>query len=87
LLQPAVPLRGRLRVCYRRGGEHIKPAGAAHTRELRTLLQDAGIPPWQRERIPLIHDGDALLAVGDLFVSEAGRQWCAEHGARFAFVH
>jgi len=87
LLQPGVPLAGHLRVRYRRGGEHLKPAGGAHTRELRTLLQEAGIPPWQRERTPLIYDGAELLAVGDLFLSEAGTQWCAARGTRFVRVH
>ena len=87
LLQADLPPGGRLRVSYRRGGEHVKPAGTAHTRELRTLLQEAGIPPWQRGRIPLIHDGEELLAVGDLFLSEPGVRWCNGRGARFVVVH
>jgi tRNA(Ile)-lysidine synthase len=73
-----------LHVRYRRGGEHFKPFDSAHTRELRTLLQEAGIPPWQRERIPLIGSHDELLAVGDLFLSEAGQRWCTSHDVRFA---
>ena len=87
LLQPYVPFSGRLQVRYRRGGEQLKPAAGAHTRELRTLMQEAGIPPWQRQRMPLIYDGAELLAVGDLFLSEAGTQWCTGHGARFVRVH
>lgn len=58
---------------FRRGGERIKPAGDAHTRELRDLLQRAGIPPWQRKRIPLVFEGDQLLAVGDLWINAAGK--------------
>jgi tRNA(Ile)-lysidine synthase len=72
-----------LRVRYRDGGERFKPHGSAHTRELRTLLQEAGIPPWLRERVPLIYDREELLAVGDLFLSTAGRDWCELHRARF----
>ena len=53
-----------LTVRYRRGGERIKPTGAAHTRELRLLLQEAGVPPWQRDRIPLIHANADMIAVG-----------------------
>jgi len=75
-----------LRVRYRRGGERVKPAGSAHMRDLRTLLQESGIPPWMRERIPLICNGDELLAIGDLILSDAGRTWCDEHGARFALA-
>ena len=61
-------------VRFRRGGESLRLHGGAHTRELRDLLQEAGVPPWQRSRLPLVFDaGGALLAVGDLWVSEAGR--------------
>jgi len=71
-----------LAVRYRRGGERLRPAGSAHTRELRLLLQEAGVPPWQREHMPLIHaDGD-LLFVADLFASAAGRELCERVGAR-----
>ena len=71
-----------LRVCFRSGGESIKPAGDAHTRELRDLLQRAGIPPWLRARIPLIHRGEELLAVADLWSSEAGHAFFKQAGAR-----
>jgi tRNA(Ile)-lysidine synthase len=70
-LDRACRLDAPLIVRYRRGGERIKPAGKAHTRELRLLLQEAGVPPWQRERIPLVFGGDELLAVGDLFAGDA----------------
>ena len=71
-----------LAVHYRRGGERLRPAGGAHTRELRLLLQEAGIPPWQRERLPLVRCGDELLFVADLFASAAGRALCERAGAR-----
>lgn len=74
-LQPARRIDPPLRVNYRHGGERLKPAGAAHTRELRLLLQEAGVPPWQRARLPLVWQGDVLLAVGDLILSEAGTAW------------
>lgn len=64
-----------LRVTYRRGGERLKPAGAAHTRELRLLLQEVGVPPWQRARLPLLWQGEVLLAVGDLLLSDVGAAW------------
>lgn len=61
-----------LQVRFRRGGETLKPIGSAHTRELRLLFQESGIPPWQRGRIPLIYCDNVLLAVGDLWLSNAG---------------
>lgn len=58
----ALPAAVDLQVRWRRGGERIRPAGAAHTRELRLLFQEQGVPPWQRERIPLLWHGKELLA-------------------------
>ncbi len=84
-LEPATTLAEPLRVHYRQGGERLRPAGAAHRRELRLLLQDAGIPPWQRARLPLIYAATELLAVGDRLLSEAGRRWCEAHRVRFVW--
>jgi len=75
-----------LTVHYRSGGEHIKPSGAAHTRELRLLLQEFGIPPWERDRIPLVSAGSELIAVGDLVLSSAGRVMCDQLGAEIVWA-
>jgi len=61
-----------LTVRLRRGGERIKPAGDAHTRELRDLFQQALIPPWRRVNCPLLYVGDELVAVADRWVSVRG---------------
>ena len=75
-----------IRVRFRRGGESLRLAGATHTRELRDLLQEAGIPPWQRSRLPLMFHADgALLAVADLWTSDAGAAIFARSGARLAW--
>jgi tRNA(Ile)-lysidine synthase len=62
-----------LRLSFRCGGERFKPAGSGHNRALKKLLQEAGIVPWMRSRIPLLRRDDALMAVGDLWVSDAAR--------------
>ncbi|HET7556687.1 MAG TPA: tRNA lysidine(34) synthetase TilS [Rhodanobacteraceae bacterium] len=67
------PLGEALHVRFRRGGERIRPSGDAHTRELRDLLQGAGIPPWRRARIPLVFRHGELIAVADLWSSAEGR--------------
>jgi tRNA(Ile)-lysidine synthase len=72
----------QLEVRLRRGGERIKPAGDPHTRELRDLFQQARIPPWVRERCPLIYEHDELIAVADWWTSERGRAVLDEHGVR-----
>jgi tRNA(Ile)-lysidine synthase len=53
----------RLRIASRSGGERFKPDLAKPTRTLKHLLQEAGIPPWQRERLPLVYCDDALAVV------------------------
>jgi tRNA(Ile)-lysidine synthase len=58
-----------LRVRMRSGGEQIKPAGQAHTKKLKKLLQDEGVVPWMRDRLPLVFAGDELVAVADLWVA------------------
>lgn len=72
-------------VRYRRGGERLRPAGKPHSRELRLLLQEAGVPPWQRARVPLIFAGEQLLAAGDLFLSEPAQVLCAQLDARIVW--
>jgi tRNA(Ile)-lysidine synthase len=61
-----------LSVRLRRGGEHLKPAGDAHTRELRDLFQQGQLPPWQRRVCPLLYAGDELVAVADRWASARG---------------
>lgn len=57
-------------VRFRQGGEQCRPAGRGHTHELKKLFQEQGIPPWQRDRIPLVCIGDRLASVADLWVCE-----------------
>ena len=57
-------------VRYRQGGERCKPAGDVHTREVKKLFQEQGIPPWHRDRIPFIYVGDQLAAIADFWVCQ-----------------
>ena len=58
-------------VRFRAGGERFRPMGRRHSRPLKKWFQEAGVPPWLRARIPLLYREDALVAVGDLWVSAA----------------
>lgn len=71
------PLQLRLR----RGGERIKPAGDAHTRELRDLFQQSQLPPWQRQACPLLYAGDELVAVADRWANARGAAIFRQAGA------
>ena len=59
-----------LSVRFRRGGERFRPRGAAHHRSLKKLLQEEGIVPWMRSRIPLLYRDEELVGVGDLWVCD-----------------
>jgi tRNA(Ile)-lysidine synthase len=65
----AATVRRGLCVRMRTGGEQLKPAGQAHTKKLKKLLQDEGVVPWMRDRLPLVFAGDELVAVADLWVA------------------
>lgn len=71
-----------LSVRLRRGGEHLKPAGDRHTRELRDLFQQGALPPWQRAACPLIYEHDRLIAVADRWCSERGETLLGRPGER-----
>lgn len=58
-------------VRFRQGGERFRPMGRPYSRPLKKWFQEAGVPPWLRARIPLLYREDALVAVGDLWVTNA----------------
>lgn len=60
----------RLTVAFRQGGEKIRPAGRKNTHSLKKLMQEAGIPPWQRSRIPLLYFNDELICVYGYWIAE-----------------
>lgn len=80
-VQPAT-LEEPWRIRFRRGGESLHVAGVGH-RELRDLFQAAGIPPWERGRVPLVFDArGTLLAVADLWLGSEGSAWLARTALR-----
>lgn len=59
-----------MRVAARQGGERITLPGRQHSHALKQAFQDFGIPPWERERLPLLFAADGeLLAAGDGVIS------------------
>jgi len=52
---------GVVTIRSRRGGERLQPDCHRPRRSLKNLLQEARMPPWQRERIPLIFCGGKLV--------------------------
>ncbi|HET8700380.1 MAG TPA: tRNA lysidine(34) synthetase TilS [Nitrococcus sp.] len=57
-------------VRFRRGGERLRIGGYAQPRALKRVLQERGIPPWVRQRLPLVFIGHDLAAVADLLIAD-----------------
>ncbi|OHC29112.1 MAG: tRNA lysidine(34) synthetase TilS [Pseudomonadales bacterium RIFCSPLOWO2_12_59_9] len=55
---------GALQVRYRHGGEVLRLAGRGR-RDLKRLLNEAGVPGFLRGRLPLLYRGEELLAVAN----------------------
>ncbi len=56
-------LRAPVTLRLRQGGESLRPQPNGATRTLKNLLQEHHIPPWQRDRLPLLYCGDELVCV------------------------
>ena len=55
----------RLRVSARRGGERLAQTQRG-SRDLKRLLQEAGLPPWQRQRLLVVwHAGEVVAVLDD----------------------
>lgn len=52
----------------RRGGERLQPDPRRPRRTLKNLFQEAGVPPHERDRLPLLFCGDELAWVPGLGV-------------------
>lgn len=74
-----------LEVRFGVAGGRLKPAGARHSRTLKNLYQEAAMPPWERERLPLLHLDGVLVAVADRWQSAALRTELRRSGLRYAW--
>jgi tRNA(Ile)-lysidine synthase len=82
-LEPARPFATPLLASARRGGERITLPGRRHRSELKHVLQDLGVPPWERARLPLLtHPDGTVLAAGDLALSASLQAWLDDTGTR-----
>ncbi|MCG7200023.1 tRNA lysidine(34) synthetase TilS [Marinobacter pelagius] len=62
-----------IRVSTRQGGERFHPLPEGPGKLVKKWLQEQGIPPWERARIPLVFrrddEGETLIGIGDLWCS------------------
>ncbi len=54
---------------FRQGNEKIKLPGRQGRHSLKKLFQEKSIPPWERNRMPLIYINGYLAAIADLWIS------------------
>lgn len=70
----------------RRGGERIVLPGRTHSHALKHVLQDLGVPPWEREHLPILRNtAGEVLAAGDLVYSATFDAWLRTNGARLCW--
>lgn len=63
----------QLCIRYRQGGESLQLPGRP-TKTLKKLFQELGVPPWLRDRVPLLFAGDELICVPGVGVAS---EFCA----------
>ena len=78
--------RGAVEVRLRSGGERLRPDGRRPRRTLKALLQESAIPPWERERLPLLYSGGKLVAVPGIGVAAEAAAAAGERGWTVSWV-
>lgn len=56
------PLKGEMK---------IMPASRGVTKTLKNLWQESGVPPWERERMPMLWNGNELVAVLNIAIDQS----------------
>lgn len=66
----------------RSGKETLRPFPNGPARTLKNLFQEHGVPPWQRDRLPLLYCGNDLVCVVGVEVAAAYQAIPEEEGIR-----
>ncbi|WP_423820777.1 tRNA lysidine(34) synthetase TilS [Salinisphaera sp. SPP-AMP-43] len=75
-----------LTVCFRAGGEKLARANGSR-QALAEWLRAARVPPWVRERLPLIYAGRVLIAIPGLWGHPALADWFRGERPDFIWEH
>ena len=62
-LHQALKDRPGFSIAYRREGQRVRLPGKAHSQSLKKLLQELGIPPWERDSLRMYYIDDELRAM------------------------
>ena len=63
----------QLSIRFSCGGERFQLCGRRHRQSLKKLLYNMGLPPWERQRVPLLYSAETLIAVAGLGISAPHR--------------
>ncbi|MDE2343504.1 MAG: tRNA lysidine(34) synthetase TilS [Betaproteobacteria bacterium] len=74
---------GPVSVRRRQGGERLRPHPGGHSRTLRNLLQEAGLPSWWRDAMPLLFRDGQLVCVPGVAVDVSVQPGPGETGTWF----
>jgi tRNA(Ile)-lysidine synthetase-like protein len=66
-------LEGPLTVGSAREGERMRPLGMSGTKKLSDVMMDAKVPMRRRARVPIVREGDHVVWVAGIRLSEAHR--------------
>jgi tRNA(Ile)-lysidine synthase len=69
----ATAVRSGLVVDSVRPGDRMRPLGMAGSRKLQDMLTDAKVPARTRSRVPVVRDGDRIVWVAGVRMSEEYR--------------
>jgi tRNA(Ile)-lysidine synthase len=70
LLTKVMSAVSKVTVKFRQQGELCYLPGRSTRRELKKLFQEWNVPPWQRDRVPLVYSGELLIAAVGFFESK-----------------
>ena len=79
------PLPHSLQVKYRKGGESLKLKGRPQ-KKLKQLLQESGMPPWQRQRVPLLFADTELVCVPGVGIAESYLAQSGQNGMKVVWA-
>ncbi len=70
---------------FRQGGEKILLENREQHSTVKNCMQELGIPPWERSRLPLLFAASGeCLAVGDVLLSARFKAFCESQKIRFS---
>jgi tRNA(Ile)-lysidine synthase len=79
-------LGARLAVSNRAAIKDARIIHGGHHRQLKNVFQEAAVPPWLRDSIPLLILGGELVAAGDWYLADSFAEQLSGTGARLRWL-